>query len=312
MKKISYTFGFIGLIASNVWAEKVDLDFAVTAISDNVYSIVSTSYGRPTPENKGWNSNSHFVVTDNGVLVFDTGSSEIIGQGIINAIKSVTDKPVRWVVNSHSHADHWLGNGAFLGVNTEIISTKSAIDIMNKHGKEDVAAFYKMTKGATGTTRVTIPSVAITEHNKRNFGGVDVEFIVSNDAHSPGDLLMWLPAQKIIFGGDVLSSDWMPIMTYHGDVANLIDTFYKVEKLKPIAILPGHGKPTTMASLRRDSDLLSAVSTLVKKAREDGRSFDDTLSQVITQLAGKYRPLYKDFDSNIKYFVTMVHKAELK
>jgi glyoxylase-like metal-dependent hydrolase (beta-lactamase superfamily II) len=47
------------------------------------------------------------------VLLFDTGSSESIGDKIKKAIKSVTDQPVRWVINSHSHADHWLGNTAF-------------------------------------------------------------------------------------------------------------------------------------------------------------------------------------------------------
>ena len=100
-------------VVNKTLSANADFDFSVTPIADNVYSIVSPSHGRPTPENKGWNSNSHFVVTDNGVLVFDTGSSELIGEGIISAIKSVTNKPVRWVVNSHSHADHWLGNAAF-------------------------------------------------------------------------------------------------------------------------------------------------------------------------------------------------------
>ncbi|MEQ8574211.1 MAG: hypothetical protein RIB63_09120, partial [Fulvivirga sp.] len=77
------------------WAVNTNTDFAVTAIAENIYSIVSPSIGLPTPENQGWNSNSHFVVTENGVLLFDTGSSEAIGNKIRKAIQSVTDQPVR-------------------------------------------------------------------------------------------------------------------------------------------------------------------------------------------------------------------------
>lgn len=85
----------IGLITNSAWAANANSDFVATKITENVYSIVSPSLGLPTPENKGWNSNSHFVVTGKGVLLFDTGSSESIGNKIKKAIKSVTDQPVR-------------------------------------------------------------------------------------------------------------------------------------------------------------------------------------------------------------------------
>jgi cyclase len=81
-KQIILTFGLLGLMTSNSWATNPNTDFLVTPIADNVYSIVSPSLGMPTPENKGWNSNSHFVVTETGALLFDTGSSESIGNKI--------------------------------------------------------------------------------------------------------------------------------------------------------------------------------------------------------------------------------------
>jgi len=72
--------------------------------------------------------------------------------------------------------------------------------------------------------------------------------------------------------------------------------------------LPGHGKPTTVKSISRDADILALVSALVKKGRDNGTSTDEILTQVIANLATKYRPLYEDFDSNIEYLVTMVYK----
>ena len=144
----------MALMCSSVWATNADFNFSVTPIADNVYSIISPSYGRPTPENKGWNSNSHFVVTKKGVLVFDTGSSDLIGKAIIKAISSVTNGPVRWVVNSHSHADHWLGNAAFAEIGAEIISTGLSVATMKEDGPVDVDAFSRMTEGAAGSTHI--------------------------------------------------------------------------------------------------------------------------------------------------------------
>ena len=143
LEKIIITLSLFVLIINSSWAANVNSDFVVTIIAENVYSIVSPSIGLPTPENKGWNSNIHFVVTGKGVLLFDTGSSESIGNKIKKAIKSVTDQPVRWIVNSHSHADHWLGNAAF--TNAEIITSNNELPIMKKYGEEDVTFFSKIT-----------------------------------------------------------------------------------------------------------------------------------------------------------------------
>lgn len=168
--KIIISASLIGSMFNNVWAESALFDFSVTPIADNVYSIVSPSFGLPTPENKGWNSNSHFVVTDKGVLLFDTGSSEIIGNEIKKAIKSVTKKPVRWVVNSHSHADHWLGNAGFTDTGAEIIASERAVRVMKEDGQGSVDAFSRMTKGATGTTHVKYPTLFLSQGEKRNIG----------------------------------------------------------------------------------------------------------------------------------------------
>jgi len=300
----------MGLIINSSWAANVSFDFSVTPITKNVYSIVSPSLGLPTPENKGWNSNSHFVVTESGVLLFDTGSSESIGHGIKMAIKSVTDKPVRWVVNSHSHADHWLGNAAFIDSGVEIIASKKAFATMKDHGPGAVEFYSRVTKGTIGKTQLVYPTLLMAQKQKRNFGGLEVEFIFSNDGHSPGDILMWLPKQKIIFGGDVLSSDWMPIITGHGNVITLIDTLNTIVKLDPSIVLTGHGTVTTTKSLIRDADLLSRVWAQVRTGYEKSEKANEILSNVIDKLGVKYRPLYKDFDAEIERHVNLMYKLQ--
>jgi cyclase len=309
VNKFLITLTLIG-VTNSVYAENKSHNFTVTPIAKNVYSIIAPSYGLPSPENKGWNSNSHFVVTDKGVLVFDSGSSELIAKNIKLAIKTVTDKPVSWVVNSHSHADHWLGNAEFSDSGAEIMASASAKMIMKQDGPGAIDFFSHITKGATGSTRIMYPTSLLTQREKRNIGGVDVEFIFANDAHSPGDILMWLPKQKIIFGGDVLNSDWMPIIIDHGNVANLINTLYAVVELNPTIVLPGHGVPTTVKSVIRDADLLSVVWDRVKEGYKAGKNKEEILSQISTTLEPKYKHLYKNFDEAIKQQVHEMYNKQ--
>jgi glyoxylase-like metal-dependent hydrolase (beta-lactamase superfamily II) len=308
-KKALFAVTLMGLMVNSVWAVNPKFNFSVTPITENVYSIVSPSVGLPTTENKGWNSNSHFVVTENGVLLFDTGASETIGNAIKSAIKSVTDKPVRWVINSHSHADHWLGNAAFSDENVEIIASKHSLISMKKYGPRSVEFYSRVSEGSIGSTQLLYPTVLLNQRQKRTFGGVDIEFIFPNDAHSSGDVLMWLPKQKIIFGGDVLSSDWMPI-TGDGNIPNLIDTLYSIAELNPNIVLPGHGRATTVKSVIRDADLLSSIWNQVKLGKEKGRTTDEILVDVRAKLGPKYRALYKNFVSEIERQVKLMFRLQ--
>lgn len=300
----------IGLIRSSACLAQNILDFVATPIAKNVYSIVSPSFGLPTPENQGWNSNSHFVVTEKGVLLFDTGSSESIGNSIKKAIESVTDQPVRWVINSHSHADHWFGNAAFSDTVTEFIASKQALTTMKEDGQGSLDFYSRVTKGTIGTTRLAYPNMLLEQNQKRNFGGLDVEFIFSNDGHSPGDILMWLPQQKIIVGGDVLSSDWMPVITGHGNIPNLINTLNHITKLNPAIVLTGHGSATTAKSVSRDAGLLSRVWEQVKADHANDMGSEEILSDIKTKLEPTYGSLYKDFATEIERHVKLMYQLQ--
>ncbi|MEO2051303.1 MAG: MBL fold metallo-hydrolase [Allomuricauda sp.] len=310
MKKIFFILTVLLLTNHSAWAKNVKPNFVVTKIAENVYSIISPNIGLPTPENKGWNSNVHFVITQTGVLLFNSGSSESIGNNIKKAIKTVTDLPVRWLVNSHSHADHWLGNAAFSDTVTEIIASDQAVATLKKYGEDDVKFYAKVTNGTIGSTQLRYPNVILKQGQKRNFGGVDVEFIFGDSGHSPGDLLMWLPKQKIIFGGDVLSSDWMPMITDHGNIPNLIDSLHEFAELNPEIVLTGHGNATTGKSVIRDAEFLANVWEQVGLDHKKGLEPNEILMQVKAKLGPKYQPLYKNFESEIERYVELMNRLQ--
>lgn len=119
---------------------------------------------------------------------------------------------------------------------------------------------------------------------------------------------MWLPDQKIIFGGDVLSSDWMPMVTDYKNVPNLISTLYVIANLNPNIVLTGHGKATTIESVKRDADFLSSIWKQVKTDFEKGKNSNEILEEIKVELGPKYNHLYKDFNSEINRHVNLMYK----
>jgi glyoxylase-like metal-dependent hydrolase (beta-lactamase superfamily II) len=181
---------------------------------------------------------------------------------------------------------------------------------MKKDGPGAVECYSRVSKGTIGSTQLLYPNKILTQGEKHNFGGVSVEFILSNDGHSPGDLLMWLPKQKIIFGADVLSSDCMPMITGHRNISNLITTLYAMANLNPNIVLTGHDKATTVKSVTRDFDLLSSVWRQVKTGYENDKKSNETLLEVRAKLGPKVRPLYKNFVSEIERHVNLMCKLQ--
>ena len=86
-------------------------DLSVTKVAENVY-VLHGVIGMPDKNNKGFMSNSSFIVSDAGVVIVDTGGSLKYGEYLVTKIREVTDKPVVAIINTHMHGDHWLGNAA--------------------------------------------------------------------------------------------------------------------------------------------------------------------------------------------------------
>ncbi|USE71070.1 MBL fold metallo-hydrolase [Pseudoalteromonas maricaloris] len=303
----------VGFFCAHVNAQSQSLELEAVSVSKNVYSVISPFYGRPTVENKGWNSNSHFIVTTQGVLVFDTGSSEHIGNAIIAAVKRVTEQPIRWVVNSHSHADHWLGNAAFAKLGAELISTSLSAETMKSDGSVDVKAFFNMTKGATGESTLAIPTSTILHQQARTFGDTEVEFVLANDGHSPGDVMLWLPKQRILIGGDVVNSNFMPIMTPRGNITQLISVLKEVKQLSPLLVLTGHGENTSVKSVSRDIQFLTFAWNAVHEALAKGTTPAKIQESLQVTLRKKFGKAYQDFDTSISYLLEMmIDKQQLQ
>jgi glyoxylase-like metal-dependent hydrolase (beta-lactamase superfamily II) len=272
-------------------------DYAMQAqkVSARVYAVVTPARDFPSAANKGWNSNSAFVVTRDGVLVFDTGSSETIGRALKQVVSKTTDKPVRWVVNSHGHGDHWLGNNAFAGA--EIISSTHVRTHVTQEGASWVGRFTTMTEGATGESKIVAPTRAVETRTTMQFGEVRGELLLSNGGHTAGDVVLWLPEERVLLAGDVVYSDSAP-GTFDANIPGWIAFLKELEKLKPKVVVPGHGRVADASVVTRQREFFEQLWAIVQAGHEQGKLDHEILPEVRQKLA-KYKKLYVNFDDRI-------------
>jgi cyclase len=297
---------FIALLAYAT-AAVFGADFAktiTTKVADGVYLFTTTGYG-----DVGLNGNVTAIITDEGVVVFDSAGTPPVAENIIAEIKQLTDKPVRYVVNSHWHWDHWGGNQAFKTAYpaVRIIAQAKTRDLMrvdsiewNKDyiGKaipghiqelEQVLADAKAKNAAPDRiARITALLDADKEFYRQKtnltntfpdtvhsdsltvfLGGREIQ-IHSARAITPGDSYLFLPKEKVLITGDILLH---PIVYAIGGVypKSWTENLKKMVALDPAAVIPGHGPAETdQAFLRANLALFERVFSDVKDARVRG------------------------------------------
>lgn len=255
--------------AEPVRSNHPDFPLEAELVAENVWAIVSPARGFPDPENRGWNSNAAFVVTEEGVLVFDTGSSESIGAAIADVIGQVTDQPVRWIVNSHPHGDHWMGNASLANAETEVIATSATREEIRDEHARWISMFNQMTDGATGEPRVVVPNRTVDERTLESFGGIEVVLIPLGHAHSREDLVAWLPSQRVLLAGDVVYVGTAP-GTFDANIRNWLDAHEVLLALDPGIVIPGHGEVGTREDIEIQKVYFDTLWNLTEEGYEQG------------------------------------------
>jgi glyoxylase-like metal-dependent hydrolase (beta-lactamase superfamily II) len=217
-------------------------------------------------------SNIGVIVGDRGVVVFDTGSSAARAQELLAAIARITPKPVDTVVLSHADSDHVGGLTAF-PAGIRIIAQSNVIRTI----REDAAAG----RGPVPADRV--PNHAVEEHEDMVLDGVQVQLRHWAPAHTNGDLVLYLPDQKIVFSGDIFCMD--PARAYikpetGGSAGGWIRMANSLLKLDADRIVVGHGGVETRASLRRFIDASATEYNQVKALVAKGRTLQQIEAEV--------------------------------
>lgn len=259
----------LALCCAAPWVHAVDVRFQ--AVAPGVYAFIGEKGGR-THANEGLNANIGLVVTPAGALLVDSGASFQGAQQIHDAVKRVTPQPVKWVINTGGQDHRWLGNGYFIAQGAEVIAHANAKADMLARGGDHVASLRGELKEKLDGTVPTLPTRWLTGHDETlNLGGTVVEVKHRGGAHTPGDVMVWLPQHRLVFSGDTVYVDRMLGVIPVSHTGRWLTSFAALEALKPARIVPGHGDvcelPRAQAQTR---DYLQALRTHMKKAVDDG------------------------------------------
>jgi len=266
-------------------------DHPFEKVADNTW-VIHGPLEMPNPANQGFMNNPGVVLTSEGAVIIDPGSSLQSGEMVLRMLKTVTDQPVVAVFNTHIHGDHWLGNqaikasypGAAVYGHTEMLA-------MVKDGAGDtwVELMDKLTEGATKGTRVVGPDHAIKHDDAIKIGNKTFRIHHYGQAHTRTDIMIEVTEDGVVFLGDNVTAERVPRMT-DGNFMGNISSVDSILKLNASTWVPGHGPTGTVDIVKDYRNYLAAVYASAKQA------FDaDMDSSDVKPIALKATLKYKDW-----------------
>lgn len=206
----------------------------------------------PTYENSGHNNNLSFIVTGEGVVVINGGAAHKLAEALHEEIKQITDQPVIAVFNENGQGHAALGNSYWAEQGVEIIAHSEAAHELEEYGAQILAGMMRYNRDKGEGTEIALPSTTFDDEYIIEKGDFRIEARYLGPAHSPGDIVVWLPNQSLVISGDMAFHERMlPIFedTITADWLESWDTEF--EALEATYVIPGHGHPTNMDQVRK-------------------------------------------------------------
>ncbi|MFK7807448.1 MAG: MBL fold metallo-hydrolase [Saprospiraceae bacterium] len=190
--------------------------------------------------------NSGVIIGDEAVMVIEAQATPRMAEEVIAHIRSVTDKPIKYLVLTHYHAVRVLGASAYGA--EEIITSQKTWEMISERGQQDwdseFQRFPRLFRGHESIPGLTWPTMTFTDKMTIDLGNKKVELMHVGEGHTRGDIIAWLPEERVCFAGDLVEYGATP---YCGDaqLKNWPATLQRLADLKPKALVPGRGDALT-------------------------------------------------------------------
>ena len=231
-----------------------------------------------SPENRGDMANASFVVGTDLVAVIDTLGSAVAGRELRAAIRAVTDKPIRYVINTHMHPDHVFGNAAFKQDNPTFVGHYKLARGLGSRAERYLAINKQMLGDeAFEGIEVILPTLAVENSTTLDLGGRSLVLETQRTAHTDNDLTITDTATDTLFLGDLLFSVHVP--TLDGSIKGWLALLDELAQKKTARVVPGHG-PHMMQlpeALTPEQRYLAAIAADVRKLIKDGKTLEDAI-----------------------------------
>lgn len=249
-------------------------------VSERVY------YVRGVPgiatDNEGFISNAGFVITSEGVVVYDTLGTPSLAKKLIQNIRTVTDKPIKTVVVGHYHADHIYGLQVFKEIGAEILAPIGYEEYMNSPFAEErlEERRFSLEPWVNEKTVLLHPDRIIEQSERFTLGDTKFTMSLLGSAHSQGDMTLYVENDKVLFSGDIIFEGRIPFLG-NANTKNWLETLIKFETDNISALIPGHGpharEPSKAITLTRH--YLETVRQTMSDAVDELQPFDEAYAE---------------------------------
>lgn len=250
-------------------------------ISERVWYIRGEA-GVPSHANRGHTSNAGFVVTKDGVVVFDALGTPVLGQEFVAAIRRITPLPIRRVIVSHYHADHFYGLAAFKAAGAEIWAHRAARAYLESDAaRERLAERRRSLAPWVGADTRLVPADRWLEREEAfRLGGLSFRVFPVGPAHTPEDLALVVEEENVLFVGDLMFGGRLPFVG-DADSRAWIAAIDRIVEFKPKIMVGGHGDVSRDAAtdLKLTREYLVYLREKMGKAADELEEFDSAYAR---------------------------------
>ena len=237
----------------------------------NVFSAIGAT-APPTYENSGHNNNLSFVITTDGVVVINSGASVRLASALHEEIKTITDQPIKLVINENGQGHAVLGNLYWSQLGIDILAHEDAIHEIEENSYTILERMKSYNRDKAVGTEVVIPNKSFSEKSIFTLGDLEFHVLHLGPAHGPGDTQVWLPQLSLMIAGDMAFHERMLPIFENTCTKCWLETWdEKFAPLNATYVIPGHGHPTNMAQVTRFTrDYLEDLRAKVLEVLDNG------------------------------------------